>query len=1218
MIKNFFTFCLLLTLVNLQAQNFWTKKDDSKVTLRNDDQRTVIPEKYHVFSLDLAGLKDYLKDVPMEGNAKVGLMMEIPMSNGRLETFEVFEAPSMQAGLAAKYPSIKSYKGFSQTSKMYGVRFAVGPNGFYAAINAFDGEKYIDPFSEKNIDDYIVYEVKDHKTDIYVNTPMCGVQHEVRENGQHFNPMASRNAGLVELRVFKLAMACTGEWGSRPRRGTVEKCLADMNVMLTRMNAIYEKEMAMRFIMIDDNDKLIFLDGPSDPYTDPSGGKTVLPMNTAVVNARVSASSYDIGHVLHICSDIGGVAQGGSACQSNKANGVTCNNDNDLTNIVTRVMAHEVGHQFDASHTWNICQPDDQSVDTQRAGSYAYEPGSGSTIMSYAGTCGTDNVISDNDDYFHVASLDQMYKKTYQGGNAFSCSDKVVTTNHFPEVKVPSTQYTIPISTPFELQGSATDEDNDVLTYCWEQYDLGPKVALGTNGPEGPLFRSYRPSNTGEVRFFPRPNDILSGNFNSKTEVLPNVSRDLNFRLTVRDNNAQVGGVAWDNYKVGVSAAAGPFVITFPAVDARFKVGQTIEVTWDVANTDVAPVNCKLVNIYGSFSSALRNDDPNLVPLALNVPNDGSQMINIPNKISNFFRIVIKAADNIFLTSGRLPSRIEAATVPAIYVEPTQKYLEICQPEVGIITFNTEGLAGYTGDVTFEFVSGLPSGATATFDNATIAAGGSSTLSIVNANVVGNQNGTLLIKAFGQGVDTVTWTIGYALFSGDLEGINAILPTNGAEDVTSLPRFEWSAKPDSRVYEIQIATNTDFSPTSLVFTRELAETTLSNALVLEKKTIYYWRVRAKNGCRSGEWSNINAFISEALTCKTYASGEQSITIPTGGTPTVELPLAISDQGLVNDLNIKLIKGEHSRLVDLVAYLVAPSGKQALLWTRQCGTQQNINIGLDDQSPDFFTCPINTGKLYRTNTNHPSTPAQRLDIFNGEQMQGTWKLRIEDKQAGSGGKLQELNLEICSNLSVVRPVIVRNDTLKIHPKDKLFITDALLLTTDNDNTAAELVYTLVTIPSKGSLTYNGSPIVAGARFTQADINSTKLRYESASSENANDHFSFTVSDGQGGWISITNFEILVDVNIPSGVNDINLSQDVFMFPNPTANNIQVVLSGNASILSAYHVTDISGRLLFKGQLNGLKTEINTEVLSNGVYFISLTDGKQTVSKKLVKI
>lgn len=1216
MIKQIFSLCLILaSIVHVDAQSFWKKTEEKRMSLRADDERTIVPEKYQVFSLDKVGLVSFLTQAPMEFSASAGLLMEFPMPDGTMELFEVYESPVMQSGISARYPSIKSYKAYGKTSKFKNMRFAVGPNGFYAAINAPDGEKYIDPYSEKNTDDYIVYHVKDHKSDIYSKIPMCGVQDEVRPQVQHFKPN-NRSAGIVNLRVFKLAMACTGEWGRVSRRGTVEKCLADINTMLTRMNSIYEREMAMRFVLIDDNDKLIFLNPATDPYIT-GGGRDILNSNTGIINPRITggSSAYDVGHVLHICTDIGGVAQGGSACQSNKGNGVTCNNDSDLSGVVSRVMAHEVGHQFDASHTWNICLPDDASVDNQRAGNWAYEPGSGTTIMSYAGTCGSDNVASDNDDYFHVGSLVQMYAKTYSGGNAFNCSDKVPTTNNFPVISIPSTRYTIPISTPFELRGSATDENGDALTYCWEQYDLGPKVALGTNGAEGPLFRSFKPAANGDVRFFPRANNILSGNFTDRTEVLPNVSRELTFRLTVRDNNPQASGVVWDELQMNVTAAAGPFKITFPEVDASFKTGQLVTITWDVANTDKAPVNCKSVNIFGSFSAAIREGDANLVPLALGVPNDGSQDVTIPNRTSNFFRIIIKAADNVFLTASRLPSRIQEATSPAIFVVANDNNIKICQPDQGKITFTTQGLGGFTGDVQFKIESGVPAGVGVSLTSSKVKAGETSDLIINTDNVVGNIAGQVIIKAFADGLDTVTNIINFSVEGGNINNVNTLLPANGAESVSGLPVFNWNRKPDAISYDIQIASSPDFSVNNVVAQKTQSDSSFVTPVLLNKSTIYYWRVRANNNCKSGTWSEVKAFITEALACKVYESGTQNITISTAANVSVEIPVNISDAGTISDLNIKSIKATHGRLVDLVAFLVAPSGKEALLWSRQCSTQKDINVGLDDQSPDFFTCPINTGRVYRTQI---SGGAQRLDIFNGESMTGTWKLRLEDKTSTNGGALTNLDLEICANIAVQKPFLVNNKTLDIHPGDKLDITPALLKAEDNDNSAAELVYTLVDVPSKGQILFNGQAVGAGAQFTQQDVDNARLRYVSDAGYEGLTGFLFTVYDGKGGWIGITQFTINANKGIPNQTNDLNLQQDVFVSPNPAYDVLNVVLTGKAEGLNKFNILDMTGKLLMTGDIQGLKQVIEIQSLNIGVYMIQLTDGKQSVTKKIVKM
>lgn len=1206
MTKQFFTVIAIFAgIIISNAQSFWTKAEETKIQLRSDENRTVKPDKYLTYHLDIEGLKTYLANAPMESDAdrkQKELILQVPMPDGKSETFRVYQSPVMDAGISSRYPSIKSYKAYSTENKPRSMRFSVSVNGFYAAISSLDGEKYIDPYSTENIHDYIVYNVSDDRTDPYKGVSRCGVDEVVNRSNNNFFRPDTRGAAEVQLRVYRLAVACTGEWGAR--RGTVEKCLADINTMVNRMNQIYEREMAVRFVLIDQNDKLIFLNGVGDPYDNSDEGKKLVGVNTTKLNAIISPNDYDIGHVLSVCFDIGGVAQLGSLCQSNKGNGVTCNNDNNLASAVTRVMAHEVGHQFNASHSWNICT----SSSDQRAPDTAYEPGSGTTIMSYAGSCGTDNVASDNDDYFHVGSLVQMYSKTLQGGNAYSCAGKIGSGNHFPVVTMPSKSYVIPISTPFELGAAAKDEDGDILTYCWEQYDVGPEVTLGTASTAGPLFRSFKPAASGDVRFFPRAANLVSGNFTDKTEVLPTVTRDLNFKFTVRDNHAGTGGVIWNDYKISSTAQAGPFKITFPEIDSKFQVGDQVTVKWNVANTDKAPVNCKLVNIYASFNAALRNDDANLVPLALNVPNDGSQEIYIPNRISNFLRIVIKAADNIFLTCSRLPSKIEPRTTPGIYFETAQNYLKICQPDNAFIEFSTAGLAGFNDQIYFELVSGLPAGAIASFANPSVTAGQKNTLLLNTENLKGSQTGQLLVRAYAPGVDTLERLITYEIVGGDLSGFELKEPANGSEGVQALPNFSWNSKSDAISYEIQVSKNPDFQ--NIVFTKEVSDITVTSSSILDKATIYYWRVRAKSNCRSGEWSSVFAFNTEVLACKTYESGVQTINISASGTPTVEISVQVPNDGLASDVNIKLIKGEHSRLSDLVTYLVAPSGKESQLWSRKCGTQQNLNLGLDDQSPNYFECPINTGKVYR-----PDLP---LSVFNNEQIKGTWKLRVEDKASGSGGRMQEFKIELCANIVLDKPYLVRNDTLKIYPGNKSFITNSLLLVADNNNTAEELTYTLVEAPKDGNLLYNGNTITAGARFTQADLNASKIIYQGTSVLNGEDYFSFTVSDGQGGWISITRFIIERSEDFVNSINEILTAKDVFINPNPTDGDIQVIITGAASEFTKFIISDLSGRNLMSGTLNNSKNIINTQSLSSGIYLIQLSDGKHSISKKMIKI
>ncbi len=1212
MLKNIFTcFALMLATLNGYSQAFFTKADENRIQLRNADERTIIPDKYEVYSLNMEEIKKYLLDVPMEFSGQPGLKIQIPIPDKTLQWFEVYDSPVLMPGIAARYPSIKSYKAYGVSDRSLSMRFAISPLGFYAAIHTIEGEVYIDPYSEENIKDYIVYYVADHKSETHKNVPLCGTDHDLRPHDAEHFPINNRTDQVI-LREYRLAMACTGEWGNNNRRRTVEKCLADINTMVTRLNSIFENEVAIRFRIIDDNDKLIFLDSSTDPYGKANKGFDLVYRNTDILNSLLPNGhmDYDVGHVLAVCYDIGGVVAGGTCNTSNKGNGVTCHTNNDLSGIVSGIMAHEIGHQFDASHTWNICK----GIEDQRAANWAYEPGSGSTILSYAGSCGSDNVGS-RDAYFHVGSMIQMFRKTTPGGVAWDCANKIVTDNHQPVAIVPTEKYVIPMGTPFVLTGSGYDEDGDNITYCWEQYDLGPIQDLGvSDNPIGPLFRSIKPAENANIRFFPKPESILTGQTAEKTESLPTVARTLNFKLTVRDNNPIVRGVSWEDYSLEVTDKAGPFKITYPVNKEFFTAGQIITVTWDVANTDKAPVNCKKVNIYASYSSAIRDDDPNLVLLASEVDNNGTYIVTIPDKTTNLFRIIIKAADHIILTSSSFPSPVLASTNPTVFVAANKVELNVCQPDEALITYQTVGLSGADEDIRFEVIAdSLPLGTKASLQHDQVKPGENNFLVISSDDIVGSQEGEVIVLAIIEGRDTITMRTKIYIEGGDINHVQTLSPANGVEGLTGKIEFEWESKPDAISYLIEIATNPDFSDAHLV-ERYITQDTLYNITSkVNESTIYYWRVRADNNCKTGIWSDVQAFFTVPVVCRTYQSGLKDEVIASSANSRAEIPLTVDTEGIITDLNISLIRATHGRLVDLTATLVSPEGKEARLWSGKCGNQQNVNVKLDDDAIDFFQCPINNGKTYRTDV---PGGANKLDIFNGDPIQGVWTLRLDDRVAGQGGRFHEFNMEICSDIDVQKPYLVNNNRLEIHPGDTRYIAKELLESLDDDNSASELIYTLVSNPAHGKVILNGSSLNTGATFTQEDLNNNNVLYEADEDFEGTVYFSFTVYDGNGGWISITNFEIFIDQSIPVSTADILLEKEVFVYPNPVNKLLNIVLSEKVSTFSHFVMTDIAGRTVMNGQLNGALTELDIKNLDEGMYILRLLDGKRIISRKVV--
>ncbi len=646
----FAVFAVLILSNGYSQRNFWQLSSDEEVASLDKKERGSIVLEYHVFALDFAGIKNALSTaVSRESGLPSDLILAFPNPNGELEYFRVYEASIMHKELADRYPDIKSYIGIGLDDKTAMIRFSTTIFGFHGmTFSGKLGTSYIDPYTT-DLNYYIVYAKKNTMT---TNTFECLVESSPEPQQEVFfsprnNTQALANNGI--FRTYRLAMACTTEYAAfhvnaAGLNGGTESqkkaaVLAAMNVTMTRVNGIYERDMALTMQLVPNNDNVIFI--TSDNFSNNNAEQLIIQSQT-VIDGFIGSANYDIGHT--VSTGGGGLAQMYSPCSPNKARGVTGTNQPVGDPFDVDYVAHEMGHQWGANHTFNnFCSGN-------RNNSTAVEPGSGSTIMGYAGIC-PPNVQGNSDAHFHAVSLAEM--DNFVNGQG-SCSVNTSTNNMAPVItSIPN--YTIPYGTAFVLRGNATDIDSSTLTYCWEQ--TNPQVStqppLSTN-TTGPNFRSYPPSDSPN-RYMPRIQNILAGNLTPTWEVVPFVGRSMNFALTVRDNDGPFGGqTARANMTVTTSGTIGPFSVTSQNTSTAWTTYTTQTITWDVAGTTNAPVNTSHVNIRLSIDGGMTYP----ILLAENTPNDGSEQITVPGVNTNSARVMVEAVNNIYFAINAAPISI--------------------------------------------------------------------------------------------------------------------------------------------------------------------------------------------------------------------------------------------------------------------------------------------------------------------------------------------------------------------------------------------------------------------------------------------------------------------------------------------------------------------------------------------------------------------------------
>lgn len=596
------------------------------------------------YSLDLSALRSKLSKAMETGKNAIPVEIKLPTMDGKIQRFAVYSSPVVVKSLADKY-QLGSYVGVGLDDPTAYVRFSVAPNDFQSMMIRNGVYEFIEP---KNTD-RSVYGVhpKTNKTEAdkaFVcatsEAPLSKKQiDQMYMSGKTFtnNPTDFSRASDKKYRTMRLAMSVNGEYTQY--FGGVAQALVAINATITRCNGVFENDFGLKLIL-QDFPQLIYTDPATDPYSASLGAWNVELQNT--LTAVIGSAAYDIGHMFGASGGGGNAGCIGCVCvdptgpgQKAKGSGITSPSDGvpmgDTFDI--DYVAHEIGHQLGGNHTFSMSlEGTGQNV----------EPGSGSTIMGYAGITGATDVQPNSDAYFHINSILQVQTNLI----AKTCDIEVVTTNN-PPVITPLGDVTIPKSTAFILTAEATDPENDPITFGWEQVDnatSGTTIATLGNSTNGPNFRSLIPT-VSPTRYFPKLSTVLAGSLknNADWEAVSTVARVTNFRVTVRDNNADITQKQSQQalQKVTVSAN-GPFKIT----STKVFNNAAGPLTWDVVGTNAAPFNVANVKIDYTVDNGV-----NWVVLAASTPNDGTENFSFATFATNTaLKVRISAIGNVFYT----------------------------------------------------------------------------------------------------------------------------------------------------------------------------------------------------------------------------------------------------------------------------------------------------------------------------------------------------------------------------------------------------------------------------------------------------------------------------------------------------------------------------------------------------------------------------------------
>ncbi len=623
------------------------------------ETQLIKPDVFKVFALDVATFKLHLAaagNVPEQAQ-----IITLPTPGGGTRDFRVWETSMMPDELANQFQDIKTYTATAVDDPRVGAKLDITMYGFHAMVFDGDDTYFIDPWDNYSTGTHLAYYKRDLNRaadkrmmcELHTDEDLVPNGSSAMNISKDLPKLASKVINGYSLRTYRLALSCSNQY-ARAATGltspTKAQVLAKMTTTMNRVNGVYEREFSITMKFVTNQTDLIFVTAAGDPFNSiNSNPNSCLSTNRTQCNTIIGSSNYDIGHVFTTGS--GGLASLGSVCTFAKAEGTTGAPSPTGDGFDIDYVAHEMGHQFGSDHTFNN-NADGSCCCGNAVSSMSYEPGSGSTIMAYAGICSPDNVQTNSNPYFHIASIQKILTFVNSTG---TCATFTATDNKSPGyTPLSQVAYSIPYLTPFELYAPMlTDSMADSATlYSWEQFDPGGSDfgrRWSATAASGPIFRSLNPV-AQSLRIFPRQASVMAGNLNTLYEKAPTVARSMKFKCTFRSIRNNKGILTIPDETITINAVttgtgAGFKVTSQASSTVSYTGGSTQTVTWDVANTNNAPVSTAQVDIYLTV-----NVNTGWTYYLGSFPNTGSATVTIPNPATttSTARIKVKGKGNVF------------------------------------------------------------------------------------------------------------------------------------------------------------------------------------------------------------------------------------------------------------------------------------------------------------------------------------------------------------------------------------------------------------------------------------------------------------------------------------------------------------------------------------------------------------------------------------------